>query len=98
MYLWIGKGDYSAFFRHPTNSKTVAKAFSVMERAMVKYDTDKNQTLSIQELNSFFQDYFPVAVKSGCYQEVVNVVSPEHVRQVRSPAAPALSTCHVVTY
>ncbi|KAJ1476014.1 hypothetical protein T484DRAFT_1826299 [Baffinella frigidus] len=74
-------GDYSAFFRHPTNSKTVAKAFSVMERAMVKYDTDKSQTLSIQELDAFFSDYFPIAVQSGCYKEVVEVVYPVHVRQ-----------------
>mmetsp|Transcript_63233 Transcript_63233/g.144825 ORF Transcript_63233/g.144825 Transcript_63233/m.144825 type:complete len:720 (-) Transcript_63233:37-2196(-) len=81
LYLWIGKGDYSAFFRHPTNSKTVAKAFSVMERAMVKYDTDKSQTLSIQELDAFFSDYFPIAVQSGCYKEVVEVVYPVHVRQ-----------------
>lgn len=82
LYLWVDQGNYSCFFRNQQNAHIVSKAFMLMEQAMIKYDVDRNRTLNINELTAFFTDHIPVAVQSGVYKSVVDVVYPENQRQV----------------
>eukprot|EP00960_Hanusia_phi_P060095 764404-Hanusia_phi.AAC.2 len=81
LYLWVDQGNYSCFFRNPQNAQIISKAFMLMEQAMIRYDVDRNRTLSINELNAFFADHIPVAVQSGVYKAVVDNVYPETHRQ-----------------
>jgi len=81
LYLWVDKGNYSAFFRHPNNAQIVATAFNVMERAMLKYDADKSRALSITELDAFFNEQLPIACQSGAYRNAVDWFYPVEARQ-----------------
>ena len=81
LYLWVDKGDYRHFFMHRVNSDLISKAFTVMEKAMIKYDADRSRSLDINELNAFFHDHLPAACQSGAYAEVINVVYPESQRR-----------------
>ena len=75
LYLWhnVANGDYSAFFRHPTNAELVAMAFSSMEAQMTKYDVEKSRRLDLNELHAFFDDQWPEATSkgSGILEEIV---------------------------
>jgi hypothetical protein len=53
LYLWAmnGSGDYSVFFRHPTNAEIIKKAFEMMEESMIKYDRDESRKLSLAEVS-----------------------------------------------
>ena len=75
LYLWhnVANGDYSAFFRHPTNAKIVAEAFASMEAQMTKYDFDKSRRLDLEELHAFFNEQWPqvTAQGSGILEEIL---------------------------
>mmetsp|Transcript_29477 Transcript_29477/g.70910 ORF Transcript_29477/g.70910 Transcript_29477/m.70910 type:complete len:710 (-) Transcript_29477:333-2462(-) len=80
LYLWVDKGNYSAFFRNPTNAQLISAAFTVMEKAMLKYDADRNRALSINELDAFFKEQLKVAYDSGTYRRVVDELYPQEQR------------------
>ena len=81
LYLWVDKGNYSHFFLNPINAGIINKAFTVMEKAMIKYDKDRSRSLDIDELNAFFGDHLPAACQSGAYKQVVDAVFPERQRE-----------------
>uniref|UniRef100_A0A7S1HLU3 Calmodulin n=1 Tax=Hemiselmis andersenii TaxID=464988 RepID=A0A7S1HLU3_HEMAN len=82
LYLWAMNegGDYSAFFRHPTNAAIIKKAFETMETSMLKYDVDRSRKLSIDELDAFFNEQLPQAVKCGAYKEIADETFPKEER------------------
>lgn len=62
MYLWHEVGEYSYFFRHPTNAHVVKEAFQIMERALKVYDADGSRQFSYAELMRFVQEQLPEPV------------------------------------
>mmetsp|Transcript_17249 Transcript_17249/g.33852 ORF Transcript_17249/g.33852 Transcript_17249/m.33852 type:complete len:712 (+) Transcript_17249:124-2259(+) len=78
LYLWAvrGGGDYSVFFRHPTNAAVIKQAFDAMEQCMRAYDTDGSRKLEIKELENFFNQQLPKAVQCGAYKSAVDEVFP----------------------
>lgn len=84
LYLWSvnENGDYSAFFKHPTNASIIQKAFGLMERSMIIYDKDRSRKLSLQELNAFFGEQLPTAITTGAYQKALDNVFPKEEREV----------------
>ncbi len=103
LYLWhnVANGDYSAFFKHPSNAKIVAEAFASMEAQMTKYDVDKSRRLDLNELHAFFQDQWPAATAQGAgvLEDVIplftkarrpHILSPSSTRRRTLPPLPPL--------
>jgi len=83
LYLWAvrGGGDYSVFFRHPTNAQVIKQGFEVMEKCMLTYDADRSRQLKASELDAFFSQQLPQAVQCGAYQQAVDAIFPVQERQ-----------------
>eukprot|EP00286_Rhodomonas_abbreviata_P020854 CAMPEP_0181297642 /NCGR_PEP_ID=MMETSP1101-20121128/5351_1 /TAXON_ID=46948 /ORGANISM="Rhodomonas abbreviata, Strain Caron Lab Isolate" /LENGTH=705 /DNA_ID=CAMNT_0023402597 /DNA_START=27 /DNA_END=2144 /DNA_ORIENTATION=- len=59
MAWWGQHGEYTWFFRNPTNAGVVKQAFAVMGDALRAYDTNKDNQLSYTEFVNFISQYIP---------------------------------------